>query len=81
MPFDLKRCGHLPKVVQKMFTDHTRKTIEVYINDMLVKSLKAEDYWKHRRKLPYTSKMSLKLNLLKYAFEVISRKILDFMVK
>lgn len=55
--------------------------MEVYVDDMLVKSLRAEDH------LTYLAKMfnvlcmyDMKLNPSKCAFKVSSRKFLDFVV-
>ena len=44
MPFRLKNAGvTYQMLVNKMFKDLIRDTMEVYIDDMLVKSLKAVD--------------------------------------
>ncbi|CCF85946.1 putative RNA-directed DNA polymerase [Nitrolancea hollandica Lb] len=48
MPFGLKNAGATyQRLVNKMFHNHLGKTMEVYIDDMLVKSLKKEDHVKH----------------------------------
>lgn len=42
MPFGLKKVGATyQRLVTKMFKDHLGRTMEVYIDDMLVKSKKA----------------------------------------
>ena len=45
MPFGLKNAGATyQRLVNKMFREYIGKTMEVYIDDMLVKSLKAADH-------------------------------------
>ena len=45
MPFGLKNAGATyQRLVNKMFKDQIGKTMEVYVNDMLVKSLKTEEH-------------------------------------
>ena len=45
MPFGLKNAGAIyQRLVKKMFHNHLEKTMEVYIDDMLVKSLRKEDH-------------------------------------
>ena len=47
MPFDLKNVGAMyQRLVNKMFAPLIRKSIEVYVDDMLVKSKLASDYIK-----------------------------------
>ena len=48
MRFGLKNAGATYQwLVNKMFNEHLRKTMEVSIDDTLVKSLKKEDHVKH----------------------------------
>ena len=48
MPFGLKNASvTYQRLVNAMFTDHLGRTMEVYIDDMLVKSLKAKDHVGH----------------------------------
>ena len=48
MPFGLKNAGSTyQRMVNMMFTDQIGRTMEVYIDDMLVKSLEAEDRISH----------------------------------
>ena len=47
-PFGLKKCrSYLPEVVNKMFQKQIGTSIEVYIDNMLVKSTTAELYIAH----------------------------------
>ena len=51
MPFGLKNTGATyQRLVNRMFREKIRKTMEVYIDDMLAKSLKAADYVAHLEK-------------------------------
>ncbi|KAL5571033.1 hypothetical protein UlMin_020630 [Ulmus minor] len=82
MPFGLKNAGATyQRLVNKMFKDQIGKTMEVYVDDMLVKSLKTEE---HIQNLKETFKIlrryKMKLNPSKCAFGVSSRKFLGFMV-
>ena len=48
MPFGLKNAGAMyQRLVNKMFKEQIGKTMEVYIDDMLVKSLQAADHIAH----------------------------------
>ena len=50
MPFGLKNAGATyQRLVNKMFSNYLGKTMEVYIDDMLVKSLSAEQHLDHLR--------------------------------
>ena len=50
MPFGLKNAGAMyQRLVNKMFSDYLGKTMEVYIDDMLVKSLSTEQHLDHLR--------------------------------
>ncbi|KAL5549326.1 hypothetical protein UlMin_004557 [Ulmus minor] len=50
MPFGLKNAGATyQRLVNKMFADYLGDTMEVYIDDMLVKSLLAEQHLDHLR--------------------------------
>ena len=63
-----------------IFKEQISKTMEVYVDDMLVKSKVASDHVAH---LTDTFKIlrayRMKLNPLKCAFSVTSRKFLGFM--
>ena len=48
MPFRLKNAGvTYQRLVNKMFNNIIRKTIEVYIDDIVVKSVRTKDHEKH----------------------------------
>ena len=58
-----------------MFKDLIRKTMEVYVDDMLVKSRVVGDHMTHLGEmLVVLRKYKMKLNSLKCAFVVSSRK-------
>ncbi|KAL5560504.1 hypothetical protein UlMin_036715 [Ulmus minor] len=69
------------RLVNKMFKNQIGKMMEVYVDDMLVKSLKTEE---HIRNLKETfdilRRYKMKLNPSKCAFGVSSGKFLGFMV-
>ena len=82
MPFGLKNVGATyQRLVNQMFHPQIGRNVEVYVDDMLVKSLDEE---KHLDDLQETfdtlRRSNMKLNPSKCAFGVSSRKILGFMV-
>ena len=82
MPFGLKNAGATyQRLVNQMFRPQIGRNIEVYVDDMLVKSLDEE---KHLDDLKETfdtlRRHQMKLNLSKCAFRVSSGKFLGFMV-
>ena len=82
MSFGLKNVGFTyQKMITKMFTEQIRKTVEVYIDDMIVKSIYKEDHPRDLCAVFNTLRLHhLKLNASKCAFGVGSRKFLGFMV-
>ena len=82
MPFGLKNAGATyQRMVNKMFSQQIGKTMEVYIDDMLVKSLEAEQHLTHLEQAFDTMrKYGMKLNPTKCAFGVSSGKFLGYMV-
>ena len=82
MSFRLKNAGATyQRLVNKMFAEKIGKTMEVYIDDMLVKSLKATDHVHDLREaFDVLQKYQMKLNPTKCAFEAESGKFLGFMV-
>jgi hypothetical protein len=82
MPFRVKNAGATyQRLVNKMFQDYIGRDVEVYVDDMLVKSVQAA---KHIADLEETLKIlrgyKMKLNLARCAFGVSSGKFLGFMV-
>ena len=82
MPFGLKNAGSTyQRLVNMMFADQIGRTMEVYIDDMLVKSLEAEDYISHLQQAFSTlRKYNIKLNPAKCSFGVSSGKFLGYIV-
>ncbi|KAL0394641.1 UNVERIFIED_CONTAM: hypothetical protein Slati_4430300 [Sesamum latifolium] len=82
MPFGLKNAGATyQRLMDKIFRPQIGRNVEVYVDDMLVKSKKAED---HVTDLEETfsvfRKYRLKLNPAKCAFGVRGGHFLGFMV-
>ena len=76
MPFGLKNVGDTYyRLVTKIFRPLMEKIMEVYIDDMLVKS---KEHFDHMQPLQETFKLldthDMKLNPLKCAFEVSTGK-------
>ena len=76
MPFSLKNAGATyQRLVNKMFNAYLGKTMEVYIDDILVKSLKKEDHVKHLEEcFVILNQYLMKLNSAKCTFGVSSRE-------
>ncbi|XP_075087569.1 uncharacterized protein LOC142169585 [Nicotiana tabacum] len=82
MPFGLKIVGATyQRLVTKMFHEHLGKTMEVNIDDMLVKSTQAEDHFQHlSTTFEILRRYNMKLNPEKCAFGVASGKFLGFLI-
>ena len=82
MPFGLKNArATYQRLVTNIFRPLMGKTMEVYIDDMLVKSKERPDHTKHLQEtFELLHTYGMKLNPLKYAFRVSSGKFLGFMV-
>ena len=82
MPFGLKNAGATyQRLVNRMFAAQLGKTMEVYIDDMLVKSLKAEDHINHlQQTFDLLRKYNMKLNPEKCTFGVQSGQFLGYLV-
>ena len=82
MPFGLKNAGATYQcLVNMMFNEQIGKTMEVYVDDMLVKSKLASDHVTHLTDMFKILRVyRMKLNPFKCAFSVASRKFLGFMV-
>ncbi|XP_022853744.1 uncharacterized protein LOC111375176 [Olea europaea var. sylvestris] len=82
MPFGLKNTGvTYQRLVNSMFSQQIEKTMEVYVDDMLVKSIKAKDHRQHLTEMfDILRKYGMKLNQRKCAFGVSSRRFLGYIV-
>ena len=78
MPFGLKNVGSTyQRLVNMMFKEHLGRTMEEYIDDMLVKSEKAIDHISHlRQSFDILRKYHMKLNPTKCSFGVRAGKFL-----
>jgi hypothetical protein len=82
MPFGLKNAGATyQRLVNKMFHDQIGRNVEVYVDDMLVKSKENEDHLTDLKETFQALRTyNMKLKPEKYAFGVSSGKFLGFMV-
>jgi ribonuclease HI len=82
MPFGLKNAGATyQRLVNKMFHDQIGRNVEVYVDDMLVKSKNDEDHLSDLKETFQTlRRYNMKLNPAKCVFGVSSGKFLGFMV-
>ena len=82
MPFELKNAGATyQRLVNKMFQKQIGASIEVYIDDMLIKSVKAKLHITHLvEAFQILKSYNMKLNPAKCAFGVSVRKFLGFIV-
>ena len=82
MPFGLKNAGATyQRLVNKMFKDLLGRTMEVYVDDMLVKSIRADDHLVDLAGMfEVLRRHQMKLNPAKCAFGVASGKFLGYMV-
>ena len=82
MPYELKNVGATyQRLVTKIFRPLLGKTMEVYIDDMLVKSKERPDHTTHLQKAFELLKANgMKLNPTKCAFGVSAGRFLGFMM-
>ena len=82
MPFSLKNAGATyQRMVTKMFGHMIGKTVEVYIDDMLIKSLREEDHAANLLQVfDILRRNRLRLNASKCTFSVSSGKFLGHVV-
>ena len=82
MPFGLKNVGATyQRLVNQMFSKQIERNVEVYVDDMLVKSKEEKSHLDDLRETFNTLRQySMKLNPSKCAFGVSSGKFLRFMV-
>ncbi|XP_022871800.1 uncharacterized protein LOC111390913 [Olea europaea var. sylvestris] len=82
MPFGLKNAGATyQRLVNSMFFQQIGKTMEVYVDDMLVKSIKAKDHCRYQTEMfDILRKYGMKLNPRKCGFGVSSGRFLGYIV-
>ena len=82
MPFGLKNAGSTyQKMMTKMFEPQLSKSIEIYIDDMMVKSKVASEHLEDLKNIfEILRKHKLRLNASKCSFGVGSDKFLGYMV-
>ena len=82
MPFGLKNVGATyQRLVNKMFSNQIGRNMEMYVDDMLVKSKEELTHLNDLRETFATLRQyQMKLNPSKCAFGVTSGKFLGFMV-
>ncbi|XP_062088976.1 uncharacterized protein LOC133795541 [Humulus lupulus] len=81
MLFGLKNAGATyQRLVNRMFTDMLGKSMEVYIDDMFIKSLTAADHLDNlKQSFQVLQKYNMKLNPAKCSFGVSSGKFLGYL--
>ena len=82
MPFGLKNAGATyQRLVNRMFKQQLGHTMEAYVDDMVVKSVKAADHVRDLEEVfSVLRKYGMKLNPAKCAFGIASGKFLGFLV-
>ena len=82
MPFGLKNAGATyQRLMNKMFAHQIGRNVQVYVDDMLVKSVRKNDHLCDLQETFNTLRSyNMKLNPSKCVFGVIARKFLGFMV-
>lgn len=82
MPFGLKNAdAAYQRLVNRMFADQLGTTMKVYIDDMLVKSLKSGDHIDRlRQAFQVLEQYGMKVNPAKCYFRVSSRKVIGFLI-
>ena len=82
MPFGLKNAGATyQRLMNKMFARQLGRNVQVYVNDMLVKSMRENDHLSDLQETFNTLRSyNMKLNPSKCVFGVTTGKFLGFMV-
>ena len=82
MPFGLKNAGtSYQRLMNKLFANQIGRNVEVYIDDMLIKSQREDDHLEDLKETFNTLRFyNMKLNPSKCAFGVTVGKFLGFMV-
>ncbi|XP_017984423.1 PREDICTED: uncharacterized protein LOC108663676 [Theobroma cacao] len=83
MPFGLKNVGATyQRAMQKIFDDMLHRNVECYVDDLVVKFKKRVDHLEDLRQVfERLRQYQLRMNPLKCAFGVSSRKVLGFIVR
>ncbi|KAL0457984.1 UNVERIFIED_CONTAM: hypothetical protein Slati_0425600 [Sesamum latifolium] len=81
MPIGLKNAGATyQRLLDSMFKEQLRRNMEVYIDDMLVKSRQTDQHLANLAETFNTLRYHMKLNPAKCAFGVRSGKFLGYLV-
>ena len=82
MPFELKNASATyQRLINKMFAHQIGRNVQVYMDDMLVKSIREDDHLNDLQETFHTLwSYNIKLNPSKCTFEVTAGKFLGFMV-
>ena len=82
MPFGLKNVGEMyQRLMNKMFTNQIGRNVQVYVDDMLVKSQSEDEHLEDLKETFDTlHSYNMKLNPSKFAFGVMAGKFLGLMV-
>ena len=82
MPFELKNAGATyQRLMNKMFAHQIGRNVQVYVDDMLLKSVREDDHLSDLRETFNTLRTyNMKLNPSKCTFRVTAGKFLGFMV-
>jgi len=82
MPFGLKNAGATyQRAMQTIFDDMLHKTVECYVDDLVVKSKERVEHVQDLRRIfERLRRCQLKMNLLKCAFGITSEKFPRFIV-
>ena len=82
MPFGLKNVGTTyQRLMNKMFAQQIGRNVQIYVDDILVKSRREDDHLKDLKETFDTLRSyNMKLNPGKCTFGVTARKFLGFMV-
>ena len=82
MPFGLKNASAMyQRLMNKMFAHQIGRNVQVYVDNMLIKSRKEDNHLDDLRETFDTLRSyNMKLNLSKYTFWVMAGKFLGFMM-
>ena len=82
MPFELKNAGATyQRLMNKMFSHQLGRNVQVYVDDMLVKSMRENSHLSDLQETFDTLRSyNMKLNPSKCVFGVTAGKFLEFMV-